>query len=91
MRDGQLWGVAECQVRGELTPDELEKLKDDIAGQAADGFGEGVEQREIEINGGLELFAHLWHSGKDWSIQTEQERFSQQAQTPPQMGGMDFA
>ena len=91
VRDGQLWGVAECQVRGELTPDELEKLKDDIAGQAADGFGEGVEQREIEINGGLELFAHLWHSGKDWSIQTEQERFSQQAQTPPQMGGMDFA
>ena len=92
VRDGQLWGVAECQVRGELTADELEKLKDDIAGQAADGFGEGAEQREIEINDGLEIYAHLWHSGKDWSIQMEQERFGpRQEQTQPQMGGMGFA
>jgi len=37
VRDGQLWGVAECKVRGELTPLELKCLTDDIGGQASDG------------------------------------------------------
>ena len=75
VRDGQLWGVAECKVRGELTPEELNKLKDNITGQAADGFGESVEQREIRVNGGQEIYAHLLQSGKEWSVQTERERF----------------
>ena len=30
VREGQLWGVAECKVRGELTPLELQHLTDDI-------------------------------------------------------------
>lgn len=91
VRNGQLWGVAECQVRGELTPDELEKLKDDITGQAADGFGESAEQHEIQVGGGQEIYAHLWQ-WDNWSIETEQERFGpEQSQGQPQMGGMDFA
>ncbi len=75
VRDGQLWGVAECRICGELTAEELAQLKEEIEGQAADGFGESVEQHEIRVDGGMELYAHLWHSGKDWDIQTEQERF----------------
>lgn len=91
-RDGQLWGVAECKVQGELTAEEMETLKEEIAGQAADGFGESVEQREIRVGYDQEVYAHLWHSGQDWSVQTEQERFGlKQEQTPPQMGGMDLA
>ncbi len=87
-RDDQLWGVAECRVRGELTAEELELLKEDVGGQAADGFGECVEQCEIRTGDGLEIYAHLWQSD-GWSIQTEQERFGpQQEQT--QQGGMDF-
>ena len=39
-RNGKLWGVAECMVSGELNGEELAKLKDYIAGQASDGFGE---------------------------------------------------
>ena len=92
-RDGQLWGVAECQVTGRLTLEELTTLKDYIRGQASDGWGEGFEQQEIKV-GEREamLFAHLWSSEDGWAIMTEEERFGPQAakelSNTMQMGGM---
>ncbi|MEA4816319.1 MAG: DUF4314 domain-containing protein [Lachnospiraceae bacterium] len=80
--DDKLMGVAECRIKGELTVEELERLKDEISGQASDGFGEGFEQRPIKIADG-EICVSLWSSEKSWSIMTQDEL--EQGQ---QMGGM---
>lgn len=81
VREGRLWGVAVCEVQGKLTGMELDRLREYVAGQASDGFGEGFEQREIPVGDGLEIYPHLWQH-RDWSIRTEEEQFSQK------MGGM---
>ena len=83
-RDGTLWGVAECQIAGILTPEEMTTLKEFVTGQASDGVGEGLEQQEIDIGEG-ELYVHLWNYD-NWDIQTEQERFcSKLAEGLPEM------
>lgn len=57
--ENQLCGCATIQLTQTLEGEELQTLMDYITGQYSDGFGEGFEQREIEVDGGL-LFVHLW-------------------------------
>ena len=81
---GQLMGVAECRVQGNLSDTELEQLKEYVSSQASDGFGEGFEQRPLKTADG-ELYVSLWSSEKSWSIQTKEEM-----ELPRQMGGMQL-
>ena len=83
-RNGKLWGIAECQISGELSAAELTTLKEYIEGQASDGWGEGFEQHEIAVGRGSELYVHLWQD-YGWSIQTEQERFCAHFDKLPEM------
>lgn len=55
-------------------PKSWDTLKEYVTGQASDAWGEGFEQRPIEMDGG-ELYVHLWQPD-GWSIQTEQEQFA---------------
>ena len=73
-KEGKLWGVAECSVIGSLNQEEINELKDYISGQASDGWGEGFEQREIEVNDGT-LYVSLWSMDQNWFIKTEEELF----------------
>jgi hypothetical protein len=68
---GQLYGVAECRIKGALTEAELSALKDYCAGQYADGWGEGFEQRPRATGDG-DLYVHFWQS-KGFFLKTKQE------------------
>ncbi len=83
--NGELMGVAVLTLNDDLTPQELEKVKDKITGQAADGWGEGFEQREISTDIG-DIYVSFWNSD-DWFIKTAEEIGIEQKQT---MGGMRF-
>lgn len=70
--DGRLWGVLKVQTHGELSPSELETLKSAWCGQESDGWGEGLEQKPINIPDG-ELYVSFWDSSNDFFIKTEEE------------------
>lgn len=76
VRQGKLWGVAECVLREPLNASEMIDLIGAVTGQASDGLGESFEQHGLEISNGDMIYASLWSSDRSWTIQTEQERFS---------------
>ena len=70
--DHQLYGVAVCRIKGELTPAQLDELKESCIGQYADGWGEGVEQRPRQTSEG-ELYIHFWQGDRSFFLRTAQE------------------
>lgn len=84
----QLWGVLEIQAHGNLTESELKALTEEWSGQASDGWGEGFEQKPLQIQEG-ELYVSFWNSGDDFFIKTEEELKAAPRQgMSMQMGGM---
>ena len=69
---GTLYGRIDCYITEELTPEETESLRDAVCGQNSDGFGEGFEQREIEIDEG-DLYVSFWNSHDSYFLDTEDE------------------
>ena len=59
VRQGKLWGVAECELREPLNASEMSDLIEAIVGQASDGFGEGFEQRGLKTPDNDTVYASL--------------------------------
>ena len=58
-RDGELCGCATVIVDEDLTERGWNDLQDYITGQYSDGWGEGFEQRDIQVEDGI-LNVHFW-------------------------------
>ena len=69
--DGELYGVAVCQISGTLTPDEMRELKDYCRSQYCDGWGEGFAQRPRRTEYG-ELCVNFWQDNST-GILTKEE------------------
>lgn len=57
--NGELFGSLCVDTNAELTAEEQAKLCDYISGQYSDGWGEGFEQREVDVGDG-NLCVHFW-------------------------------
>ena len=61
--DGILYGCTTLQLKEFLESEELYELCEYITGQYSDGWGEGFEQRDIQVDGGT-LNVHFWQEGR---------------------------
>ena len=57
----RLYGVLECKISEPLTEEEIKVLKEYWTGQMSDGWGEGFEQRPINVEDG-EIYVSFWNS-----------------------------
>ena len=86
--EGKLYGILEVTSRGALLPQEIRTIQEDWRGQASDGWGEGFEQREIQVDGG-ELYVSFYTSRQPFEIYEEEEFLSiLHAEENMQMGGI---
>ncbi len=68
----KLWCVADVRLNDPLTPLEMADLKSWWGGQLSDGWGEGLEQREIMVDRG-ELYIEPWTASAGFFIATQAE------------------
>lgn len=86
--NGELYGVIRTGLRETLTSAEEQEWIDELIGQAADGFGEGLEQREIKTEEG-DLYVSFWNSGDDYFMENETD-FKQRMSESPHFGNMQL-
>ena len=83
--DGILYGKIRVELTEQLTEEEYAEIKEFLIGQCADGFGEGLEQREIEIPEGI-MYISFWNAD-DYFMLNENE-FDEHL-TGLEMGGIE--
>ena len=71
VRNGELVGVLTCQITELLTDAEMTEFKDWWTGQAADGYGESIEQKEIKTDAFGTIYVSFWNSSDSWQIEAE--------------------
>ena len=59
LRDGELMGCTTVRLKEPLDKVEMSALQEYLRGQFSDGWGEGFEQREIDVGDG-KLYVHFW-------------------------------
>ena len=88
--NGILYGVIHTYLTERFTPEEEKAWVDELIGQAADGFGEGFEQREIEIDDGY-ICVSFWNGSDDYFMENEddfKDRMENKQNMGMHMGGM---
>ena len=86
--NGELYGVIRTGLREAFSPAEEQEWIDELTGQAADGFGEGLEQREIKTDDG-DSYVSFWHSGDDYFMENETD-FRQRISDRPHFENMSL-
>ena len=87
--DGCLYGVAVCQVKGELSPSEMVELKEYCLCQYADGWGEGFSQRPRHTEYG-DLYVSFYTDDSTYILTKEEletARVPSYAPHQPKRGG----
>ena len=84
-KDGILYGCTKLELNEFLSQEELQEFTEYITGQYSDGWGEGFEQRDIKVDGGM-LNVHFWHPDmeqpKIYEKKTEQIPIKPEKQRP---------
>ena len=78
-RSNTLYGKVDFRLKEPFTAEEKELVRSWCIGQAADGLGEGLEQRPIETEDG-DLYVSMWNSGDDYFMYDEDEMNDAQQQ-----------
>lgn len=79
--NGELYGVIRTGLREAFSPAEEQEWIDELTAQAADGFGEGIEQREIHTEDG-DLYVSSWNSGDDYFMENETDFRQRMSESP---------
>ena len=75
--DGVLYGCTTLELKEYLEAEELSELCEYLTGQYSDGWGEGFEQQEIQVDGG-ELYVHFWQP-KDYLFEQVKPEIQKQS------------
>ena len=85
--DGVLYGCTTLELKEYLEAEELSELCVYLTGQYSDGWGEGFEQQEIQVDGG-EIYVHFWQP-KDYLFEKQENPVNVPKRLKMQLLGMD--